>query len=42
VQKWFYILAPVPGGKVQGAATPAMGFMVKERQQRKCPPAAAL
>ncbi len=34
-------LARAPGGQMRGAATQAMSDIVKERQQSRCPPAAA-
>ena len=35
------ILARAPGGQMRGAATQAMSDIVEERQQSRCPPAAA-
>src|SRR5438128_10188974 len=34
-------LARAPGGQMRGAATKAMSDIVEERQQSRCPPAAA-
>src|SRR5436309_3366492 len=36
-----HILARAPGGQMRGAATKSMSDIVEERQQSRCPPAAA-